>query len=730
MVLTKKFSEFADGGDLKNDNTTVGLESGVNTRFNNPWTFLPEGTTGDRPAPSPEMYFRLRFNTTLQSYEYYSSVIADWVQLEDSLDIQDFPFIIYTAEPLLPNSFDLGTLSTGILKQDVSLGVATPAIAINGTDYYGPGFAGYFIAPQGIADINSNPILNTTSSGISSVNYVRISNSVTGNGPTISAQGSDTDIDLNIVSAGTGNISLVTQNLTEPVVIYSGTTSQHITRFDMSDTAADRTATWQDSDGTVAWLSDVLGTVTSAEGTADQVFVNGTFGTQETGDIILTLPQDIAISSSPDFAGVTAGNIEITSNTISSVDMNGNIDLIPNGTGNILAFTSTPFNTIYPISFQCTTPIARARYNTGTGMNTGSFMGFGSRATGPGSFVALQNGDPICRTVAYGDDGTAFEEGGLVEWLVQGTVSTGVMPCQYRLYTTNLLGVRTLAFIMSSSQVLTLTNPLPVGSGGTGLATLTAYTLLAGGTTPTGNLQQVTAGTAGQLLQSNGASVLPSWTTATFPSGSGTLNHMLRSDGMNWVQTTTTTLDSSDNLAGLRTVTIGSSAGGTAGNLILYSPTAAKGDLQLLCADSVNAYDGILTNTSLNASRTWTLPDASGTIALVSGSGAFVYNSVSGTTQALLGGNAYIFNNAAATTGTLPTSGSSTIGDTIKIKGRSSASWIIQANTGQIITYGATSSSVAGTATSALGTDSLQLVYVASNEWSIDWALSSLITLA
>jgi len=104
--------------------------------------------------------------------------------------------------------------------------------------------------------------------------------------------------------------------------------------------------------------------------------------------------------------------------------------------------------------------------------------------------------------------------------------------------------------------------------------------------------------------------------------------------------------------------------------------------------------------------------------------------SVSGTTQAMVAGRAYIFNNAAATTGSLPTSASSVIGDIIKVKGRSSAAWIIQANTGQTITYGDTSSSTAGTATSALGSDSIQLMYVAANVWSIDWALSSGIILA
>lgn len=60
------------------------------------------------------------------------------------------------------------------------------------------------------------------------------------------------------------------------------------------------------------------------------------------------------------------------------------------------------------------------------------------------------------------------------------------------------------------------TNPvfgtaLVVG-GGTGLVSTTAYALLAGGTTSTGNLQQISGlGNASQVLTSNGASALPTW---------------------------------------------------------------------------------------------------------------------------------------------------------------------------------------------------------------------------
>jgi len=54
--------------------------------------------------------------------------------------------------------------------------------------------------------------------------------------------------------------------------------------------------------------------------------------------------------------------------------------------------------------------------------------------------------------------------------------------------------------------------PVTVPFGGTGNATFTAYSVICGGTTSTGNLQNVSGlGTAGQILTSNGAGALPTW---------------------------------------------------------------------------------------------------------------------------------------------------------------------------------------------------------------------------
>lgn len=56
--------------------------------------------------------------------------------------------------------------------------------------------------------------------------------------------------------------------------------------------------------------------------------------------------------------------------------------------------------------------------------------------------------------------------------------------------------------------------PLPTAQGGTGLTSTTAYAVLCGGATSTGNLQSIASvGTSGQVLTSNGAGALPTFQT-------------------------------------------------------------------------------------------------------------------------------------------------------------------------------------------------------------------------
>lgn len=80
----------------------------------------------------------------------------------------------------------------------------------------------------------------------------------------------------------------------------------------------------------------------------------------------------------------------------------------------------------------------------------------------------------------------------------------------------NLAGTGTRLVSADASGNLGNITTLTVPNGGTGNASLTAYALLAGGTTSTGALQQISGlGATGQVLTSNGTGTLPTWQTPT-----------------------------------------------------------------------------------------------------------------------------------------------------------------------------------------------------------------------
>ena len=490
-ILTKKFSEFADGGDLEPNQETAGLESSTNVLFTNPFPLLSPGTTAERPAIAASMYYRLRFNTTTESYEYYSPTAVAWVQLTDtnlltilasntagegasliglqnqsnvtSKTVQDLANASFIAQvsngslqnaqytSLLSTGFVSVTTATGVLASrtiggtanqinvtnsdgagnsvhslsstlnfpgtftvqsttaisaiindntmataaatniptsssikayvDASIGSAvtsvsgtvnritstggtTPVIDISasyvgqasittlgtltsgtwnatliGTIYGGTGLASYnqgdliyasaantlaalaknttatrYLSNTGasnnpawaqvdlsngiagfgtgvatalgqnvtgsggivlqtsptittpvigqINDANGNEMLSFSAIG-SAVNYFNIANSITGANPIITAFGDDANVGFIWQTKGTGQLNLNSANLTQPLIINSGTTLQHATRFNMANTAAIRDVTWPDANGTVLMTGTAINSVPS-----------------------------------------------------------------------------------------------------------------------------------------------------------------------------------------------------------------------------------------------------------------------------------------------------------------------------------------------------------------------------------------------------------------------------------------------------------------------------------
>lgn len=91
------------------------------------------------------------------------------------------------------------------------------------------------------------------------------------------------------------------------------------------------------------------------------------------------------------------------------------------------------------------------RYST-PGGGGALFVGGASRGT-PGSFSAVQTNDGLLSIVCTGDDGTSFVNNvGLIRFLVDGSVSTGVVPSRLIVQTTNSSGTNVEAIRIDSTQ--------------------------------------------------------------------------------------------------------------------------------------------------------------------------------------------------------------------------------------------------------------------------------------
>jgi hypothetical protein len=306
-IQTIKFSQMTPGGDIANNDQVPGLLSGGNVLFNNPWTFLPPGSTADRPPPSTAINYRLRFNTDDQLYEYYDAVLGQWTQLQENTFTVG-PFVTYTASVSLPDAFNLGTLASGILKQTVTTGVSTPNIAVNGVDYYGPGFTGLIQAPSGFQGLDGNIALGLAYQ-TDGVNYIAVTNQISGFAPGIVSNGPDTNVGIGFVTKGTGTYQFSTTGTTV-FTVNSGTSYQHLTSFIFPGTANGINITYQDASGTVAYLSDIPPQVlywVAASSTPITAAINTGYYITDASQVTITLPTTAPAGTLVAIVGYGAG---------------------------------------------------------------------------------------------------------------------------------------------------------------------------------------------------------------------------------------------------------------------------------------------------------------------------------------------------------------------------------------------------------------------------------------
>jgi hypothetical protein len=290
------------------------------------------------------------------------------------------------------------------------------------------------------------------------------------------------------------------------------------------------------------------------------------------------------------------------------------------------------------------------------------------------------------------------------------------------------------------------------------------------------------AGSAGQVLQSGGASADPAYSTATYPAvatGTGTI---LRADGTNWVATTatypaTTTVSqilyssATSVISGLATgnngLLVTGNTGipailagpGTTGNILQSNaaaapsfstttyPSTAGTSGKVLISDGTNIVSSTPTFPNASATirkiivsdgtnwvastETYAVPGTSGNILTSDGtnwtsatpsSGGLTWSVITAN-QSAVAANGYICNKASALVLTLPASGA--IGDIIEVTGTNTAlGWSIAQNANQQIFIGTSSTTVgAGGSISSINIrDSVKLVCVvagASTVWNI-----------
>ena len=180
------------------------------------------------------------------------------------------------------------------------------------------GLTGVLQAPTFINDSNGNHILGFSAIA-SSVNYIALNNQVTGSGPNITAQGIDTNININILPKGTGTLQFISSNPTNPIVITNGTNALHITNFIMANTNVTRNVTFPDQTGTI-----YLTTKANGVEAANAVTASGTAGVITTSSLTTAGGASYAITWTNTFI-TTTSSIQLTimggSNTTQNVTL-------------------------------------------------------------------------------------------------------------------------------------------------------------------------------------------------------------------------------------------------------------------------------------------------------------------------------------------------------------------------------------------------------------------------
>lgn len=545
----------------------------------------------------------------------------------------------------------------------------------------------------GIKDSSGNYLFEYETAGALAVNHLKLISGLTTTPAILTATG-DADVDISIIPGGTG--ALILDGLTWPT----------------SDGAAG-TFMYTDGSGNLGFTA---GVATAIIGTANQVLANGTSGSMQTGNVTLTTPQDIAITSTPTFAGLnlngaTSGTLSLLATAITGT----NTITFPAATGTV-ALTS-----------QLPTPSALTRVDdtnvtlTLGGSPTVALLAATSLTLGWTGQLSLTRGGTNASLVAS-NGGIVYSTASALA-ILSSTASATLV--------TNSSGIPTFTSAMTDGQVV-------IGSTG---ATPTAATLTAGS-----NIT-ITNGAGSITISAVGAGVTPAAltrvddTNVTITLGGTPATALL--------QAVSLTMGWSGQLSlarGGTNASLVASNGGivysTATELAILTSTASA--TLLTNASGIPVFSSAMTNgqviigstgatptaATLTAGANISIVNAAGSITIsATGLAGFSWTVVTGTSQAMLSNNGYIANNAGLVTLTLPAT--SAVGDEIDVIGKGAGGWLIQCGGGQTIVLGSSTTSVAGSLASTNAKDALYMICtVANTEWQVGSAPQGNITVA
>ena len=129
---------------------------------------------------------------------------------------------------------------------------------------------------------------------------------------------------------------------------------------------------------------------------------------------------------------------------------------------------------------------------------------------------------------------------------------------------------------------------------------------------------------------------------------------------------------------------------------------------------------GVYTPAAINSGTGIVVANSSGSITISATGGGLSWSTSSGASVSTAIDNGYISGNAAQSTFTLPATAA--IGSVVAIEGLGAGGWILAANTGQTIKIGTSTTSSAGSLTSAAASDN---VYVTCIVADLTWRMRS-----